>query len=41
MYICEKKYNCSECRSVIDCDVTYADENEYNFCPYCGAKMRD
>lgn len=32
---------CSECRSVIDCDVTCADENEYDFCPYCGAKMRD
>ncbi len=31
---------CSECRSVIDCNVTYVDENEYNYCPYCGADMR-
>ena len=31
---------CSECRSVIDCNVTYVDENEYDFCPYCGADMR-
>jgi hypothetical protein len=31
---------CSECRSVIDCNVTYVDENEYDYCPYCGADMR-
>ena len=31
---------CSECRSVIDCNATYVDENEYDFCPYCGADMR-
>ena len=31
---------CSECRSVIDCNVTYIDENEYDYCPYCGADMK-
>lgn len=31
---------CSECRAVIDCNVNYIDENEYDFCPYCGADMR-
>lgn len=31
---------CSECRSVIDCSANYIDENEYDFCPYCGVDMR-
>lgn len=36
----EKKFiSCSECRSTIDCDITFIDENEYDYCPYCGAKM--
>ena len=31
---------CSECRAVIDCSVCQIDENEFDFCPYCGADMR-
>lgn len=31
---------CSECRAVIDCNVCQIDENEFDFCPYCGADMR-
>lgn len=30
---------CSNCGAVIDCSATYINENEYNYCPYCGAKM--
>lgn len=30
---------CSVCDSVIDCYTTYIDENEYDGCPYCRAKM--
>ena len=36
----KKFLTCSECRAVIDCNVTYVDENEYDFCPYCGVDMR-
>lgn len=32
--------NCSACKSVIDCNYTNIDENEFDFCPYCGAKMK-
>lgn len=35
----KKFLTCSECRAVIDCNVNYIDENEFDFCPYCGAKM--
>ena len=31
---------CSICKSVIDCNENYIDENEYDFCPYCGAYMK-
>ena len=31
---------CSICKAVIDCKENYVDENEYDFCPYCGAYMR-
>lgn len=38
------KYNkkfitCSHCESTIDCSKGYIDENEYDYCPYCSAKM--
>ena len=35
----KKFITCSACGSVIDCYATYIDENEYNGCPYCRAKM--
>lgn len=31
---------CSECRAVIDCNVICIDENEFDYCPYCGVDMR-
>lgn len=34
-----KFITCSICDSVIDCNYTSIDENEFDFCPYCGAKM--
>ena len=45
-WLVEKFYNgdkfikCSACNSVIDCDCTNIDENEFDFCPNCGAKMK-
>jgi predicted RNA-binding Zn-ribbon protein involved in translation (DUF1610 family) len=30
---------CSVCNSVIDSSTTYIDENEFNYCPYCGCEM--
>ena len=32
---------CSECRSVIDSNFTHINEFEFDYCPYCGAKMLD
>ena len=32
--------NCSVCKSIIDCNYTNIDENEFDYCPYCGARMR-
>lgn len=35
-----KKYLiCGNCTAVIDCNEIRIDENEFDFCPYCGAKM--
>lgn len=34
-----KFIRCSVCNSVIDSNFTHIDENEFGFCPYCGAKM--
>lgn len=34
-----KFITCSACRSVIDCLYTNIDENEFDYCPYCDAKM--
>lgn len=31
---------CSTCNSVIDCIYQNVDEREFDFCPYCGAKMK-
>ena len=31
---------CSICKAVIDCKEIYVNENEYDFCPYCGAYMK-
>ena len=31
---------CSICNAVIDCNENHIDENEYDFCPYCGANMK-
>ena len=36
----DKKFiECSACNSVIDCNKGFVDENEYDYCPYCGADM--
>ncbi len=35
----KKFITCSHCDSVIDCSKGYIDENEYDYCPYCSAKM--
>lgn len=36
----DKKFiTCTNCKSVIDCTNTNVDENEYDWCPYCGAKI--
>lgn len=35
-----KFITCTACNSVIDCNAGYVDENEYDFCPYCGADMK-
>ncbi len=35
----KKFIECSECGATIDCLATYIDENEYDGCPYCRAKM--
>lgn len=34
-----KFIRCSICNSVIDSNFTHIDETEFDFCPYCGAKM--
>ena len=34
-----KFITCSVCNSVIDSSYTNIDENEFDYCPYCGAKM--
>ncbi len=36
----KKFITCPACDSVIDCNYTKIDENEFDFCPYCGADMR-
>ena len=38
-YTNRKFITCSACKSVIDCSYTHIDENEFCYCPYCGAKM--
>lgn len=36
----DKKFiTCSNCMSAIDCNKGFVDENEYDYCPYCGAIM--
>ncbi len=30
---------CSSCKSVIDCTDAPINENEYDYCPYCGKKV--
>ncbi len=34
-----KFITCSVCNSPIDSTYTHIDENEFDYCPYCGAKM--
>ena len=34
-----KFITCSVCNSVIDSTYTHIHENEFDYCPYCGAKM--
>ena len=35
----KKFITCSKCRAVINSTYTHIDENEFDFCPYCGVKM--
>lgn len=38
--VSNKKFiRCKHCNAVIDCEFMNVDENEFDFCPYCGKDM--
>ena len=37
----KKFISCPACNSVLDCDYQHIDENEFDYCPYCGEKMKE
>ena len=36
----KKFISCPACNSVLDCDYQHIDENEFDYCPYCGEKIK-
>ena len=39
IYNNKKFITCTACNSVIDCSYINVDENEFDYCPYCGDKL--